>query len=173
MSRRLSLIGILLIVLVCSMSTVFAAEMNKTTQYQSKLGYKLEYPADWIGIGGDKGTVVAFKPKSEPESMSNANIYIMAKDASGMTLNGLEELNLNILRKSIPEFKLIRSESCLLSNKPGRAFSFSGKRGVNFQGLQFFTIQNNKAYIVTYTYNTKSGTYHEAAKKIIGSFTIN
>lgn len=177
--RRLVIIGVLLVFLVCSKGSAFAAGTDKVSVYENKTyNFKLEYPEGWMVKEEFMGSVACFISMSEPASESRPNFNVVVGDLSdypNRTLEKYGELSLMQLGRIITDFKLVRNERCSLSSNPAIMYIFDGKQGVyNLRWMQVYTLYNNKAYVITFTQgNTQFDKYEEIAKKIINSFTIN
>jgi len=61
MKRRLVIIGVLVVVLICSMTSAFASDSDNFVLYENKTyNFQLEYPEGWMVQEGFMGSVAAF-----------------------------------------------------------------------------------------------------------------
>lgn len=179
MKRRFAIIGVVLVFLVCSMGSAFAADNDKLTLYENETyNFKLEYPEGWMVEEGFMGCAAAFISMSESASEFHPNLNVVVQDISkypNLTLEKYCEFNMLQLGNFVTDFRLISNEKGSLSSNPAVIYIYDGKQGVyNLRWMQVYTLYNNKAYIVTFTSEkTQFNKYKEIAKGIINSFTIH
>lgn len=172
MKKRSCVIGVILIVLICSMATVFAAEGNNANLYENKkYGFKLEYPEGWVATKSNMEYVVVAITSTKPIKEFYPNVNVGVTDLSSypnITLERCVEDYISYFGNFLTDFKLVSNETSTLANRPAREFTYSFSKEIhnNIQCTQILTIYNNQLFVITYFYD------NEEAKKIISSFSF-
>ena len=124
------------------------------------------------------GVVIAvLAPRESVEDVFQENVNVIIQDlsASPMTLEDYTKLSENQIKTLLPEGKVFNIEDFTLSGLPAKAMIYSSKQAqLSLKYLGVWAIQNNKAYLVTYTaQQDKFETFLPQAKAIISSIKIN
>lgn len=177
MRKKLGVIGVLLLFLVCSMTTAFAGKSDKTTVYKNEeYNFKLSYPKGWVVEEYSEDTIVDFiSSDSESEFNTSANVVIDdLTDYPNVTLEEYIDDTIVQLKEEFTDLRLISNEKTLLSGQPARIIIFRGKyEGVAFRWRQAYTLYNDEMYIITFlTEDKKNKEYEEQFEKMIESFRM-
>jgi serine/threonine-protein kinase len=177
MRKSLSLLAGLLVVLLFSVQVACAAP---TLVYENNThGFRLSYPDKWAVTEGVMGTVAAFMSpleNSDDKFRENVNVLVQAlSEYPGMTLEKYEALSIDDMPKFVTDFKLIDRKDAVISGLPAKTITFTGRQGVfQIKFLQAYIIQNERAFVLTYTAEeAQYKKYLAPAQGIIFSIQIN
>jgi serine/threonine-protein kinase len=141
-------------------------------------GIRIKYPADWTKDEQIMGAVVVFfAPTEGPSDIFQENVNIIVQDLSAqpMTLDEYTELSLGQIEQFITDPSILDSSAVTLADIPGHRVVYTGKQGqYDLKWMQVWTVQNNKAYVISYTAETsKYSTFLGTAQEMIDSFEIS
>ncbi len=159
-SKALFFLLVIVVQVAVGGSEVGAANSSFKYYENTEFNFSLQYPSSWITQEGVMGTkYLAFLSALENENdLFQENINIVVEDLTGIdiTLKNYFELSYAQLEKIISDFSLISSESSIVANKDSETIIFSGVQGqLRLKWLQVYILNNNKAYVVTYTAEEK------------------
>jgi len=121
--------------------------------------------------------VVFFAPTEGPSDIFQDNVNIIVQDLSAqpMTLDEYTELSLGQIEQFITDPSILDSSAVTLADIPGHRVVYTGKQGqYDLKWMQVWTVQNNKAYVISYTAETsKYSTFLETVQEMIDSFEIS
>ena len=165
-------------------------ESIKTAVYNWKTltqdNFSVAYPTNWeVNTSGEDGTsLILFSPITSKGETFRANINLVIQDLENMDI-GSQSINL----KEYTEHSLIpiknnniKSGGKFISSDLVNIDGISHQKvlytGVSEEGLklkyeQYYWVQNNKAYVLTFTcQDYKFINYQSTAEKIMNSFSI-
>lgn len=141
------------------LSFSLAACGEKMKSYENPFyGVSIRYPQDWIPQEGVMGTVVTFvhvpkrKERKPYAFKENINIVVQELPEGEKTLSEYSDLVLEQLKMVMPDAEILKSEKVkFFKNRGHRIFCKVSQDNVQLKWLQTWTIENGKAYMVTYT----------------------
>jgi serine/threonine-protein kinase len=141
-------------------------------------GIRIKYPAEWTKQEQVMGAVVVFfAPTEGPSDIFQDNVNIIVQDLSAqpMTLDEYTELSLGQIEQFITDPSILDSSAVTLADIPGHRVVYTGKQGqYDLKWMQVWTVQNNKAYVISYTAETsKYSAFLETVQEMIDSFEIS
>jgi len=123
------------------------------------------------------GAIVAFIAPREGASdvfQENVNILVQDLSAQPMTLDEYTQLSVSQIGQVITDSNILDSSAVTLAGIPGHRVVYTGKQGqYDLKWMQVWTMQNNKAYVISYTAETgKYSTFLGTVQEMIDSFEI-
>lgn len=116
---------------------------------------------------------------SQPEDINDRfreNFNIVVQDLSSQPINLDEYIKLSLeqINQYITDVEIITSKKVMLANGEGYMLNYTGKQGqFNLEWLQFLTIKNNIAYVLSYTAEESNyDKYLEIINQMINSFRL-
>lgn len=134
--------------------------------------FSVSYPTGWAVSEENENVTVTFLAPKNPEIPEfQVNMNIIAEDLSGenLSLESYLDISLTNLESAIEDMKIIQKSPVTLNNKEFYMLSFDGKyANIGMRRHQYFTIENNVAYIFTLTTpSIKDYPEYEAAVRLI------
>lgn len=150
------------------------------TYDNSSFGIRFEIPSDWkkITLITDKLAVISFlHSENFSERTPNPSISISIEKLENITsLGQYITIADRLLNTTLNGFHIVQSQPTTLAGLPAnqRAFTIiQASTGLNIDSYQVITLNNNKAYIITYTSEaTKYSNYLPIFQKLVSSFQI-
>jgi eukaryotic-like serine/threonine-protein kinase len=136
-----------------SAATAFAAG-DMLPYENAQAGIKLHYPEEWTKKEGTAGAVVTLvTDKTGGKDTFSENVNVMVQDAGkAADLEGYTRLSVEQLKKMVNAFQLVTLEDAELGGKPAKRIRYTGKdkQGKTMEYFQTWTVDGNRAYLVTY-----------------------
>ena len=138
---------------------------------------RIRYPHTWeIQEIESQGTVARFLlPNYSASDSFVPSIIVMVEDLrKPMSLDEYTNSATKEITRFVANVEIIDSRSATLAKRRGHKIVYTGQDdGRIWQRLQFWTLKNNKAYIITYEAETsKSAKFLKTAQQMIDSFEI-
>jgi PsbP-like protein len=151
---------------------------NMTQPVRSFLTYKdqaslftINYPSDWKIITPKAGHVTFMSPSDFDSSRHIATLIVSAADTNMTTLN---QLNSQIKsRLSIVGAKIDNESQSTLSGLPAHKIVADSKlssKSAKFNGVEIFTLKNDKEYKISYNIGQTDG--FRTIQRMVDSFQI-
>jgi serine/threonine-protein kinase len=166
--------------------TFSAPENNSTSIMPSTLmsyenlsyGFKMGYPQDWTmkeAEPNNMNMVVGFLGPGE--DMAKPMNYVVVQVQSlpakqNISLDQYGQTVVNNLKKTYNDFNLLSTNNINISNSPAKelVYTFSSNKSP-YKLMLAYTMQNNKAYVITYCASpSKYAEFEGGAKTMISSF---
>ena len=144
------------ILIALPLLTTFSAEQAQITTKEirnEKLGFTLKIPTNWEILEDKFGVdLIGLAPASGPDLFrENFNILSIKLDTP-ITSEKFYEYNLQSLSQLLVDFDLENSEDVTIDNVKAKKIIFTHTMGVvNAKVIQYFMLENNKAYVLTFT----------------------
>ena len=140
--------------------------------------FSISYPEDWTADqSGQMGTkLFLFAPQEDANDKFNENINLMTEDlpSNSIDLDTYVEASEKQIKKYIDDAEIISSKRVTLNGKDFQNVSYTGSQSnLSLKFNQFYTIQDGKAYILTFT--CKEDTYDKydgLGTKIMNTFEL-
>jgi hypothetical protein len=156
-------------------------EMSEPKTYtNSKAGYTLQYPGDWIQR--DETRVTAFySPKEDDNDKFLENVVISADDVesqkSGITLDDLTQIWVQQNQKDITDgsFKMLDQGTTTIGGIPANVVTYTfTNEGKSIKGRGTVALKSGIAYVIVYTAEVDSyDQFVSGADMVISSFQLN
>ncbi len=169
--RKLSF---LLILFIC----IFQIKAQSNQKTLKGNDFQINYPEQWeVNQSGLMGSIFfIFSPLDDSTDKFRENINLVKQDLSGikMSLDDFVILSEKQLKTIITDAKIIQSKRITKNNNEHHLIILEGKQGFfHLKTMQYYWINDNKAYILTFTAEAdKFDNYFPKAKKIMDSFKI-
>ncbi len=167
----------LLVLLFC---TNVKSQPNRETGWLNlkEKSYSLKYPNNWeLDQSGQSNTsFILLSVLEVAEDLFRENINLIIQDLSGKNIDLAKytEISEGQIKTMMLNSKIIESE--LVKTKSGEHYKiiYAGdQNNFHLKFEQYYWVQNNKAYILTFTSEeSKFANYKEVAEKILNSFVI-
>ena len=139
--------------------------------------FSVQHPKNWtLDKSGIMGTnFILFSPLSNAEDTFKDNVTFIIQDLVGykLTLKQYTNISKNQIKNMITDSKIL---SCTTEKRHYLDFQkliYTGKQGIyNLQFTQYYWVENSKAYVLTFTEESKYGQYKIKGNKILNSFII-
>lgn len=146
---------------------------NVSTYKNYTFGINIQYPSDWKKVEDDRGSW--FRNTNE-----SVNVRVESMAYQNRSLDQLTIRQSNLTRQQFPGQTLAESDSTTIGdNYPAHKIVFTfpeepnALNGREFKEMQVWTINNSRAYIISYfTTVDDYDNYLPMAQKIINSFRI-
>lgn len=150
-----------------------AKTMNFSTYQNSTFGIRMQYPSDWKKVEDDRGSW--FRNTNE-----SVNVRVESITYQNQTLDQLRTRQIKLTGQQFPGRVLMESNATTIGdNYPAHKIVFtfpeepSDLIGTKYKEMQVWTINDSRAYIISYFTTTDAyDNYLPAAQKIIDSFRI-
>ena len=118
--------------------------------------YTIKYPKSWIFSADDQmgATFHILSPKDSEEDVFNENVNLIIQDLAGtnIDLDAFVQLSEKQIKELIPKSNIIRSERLKSGSLELHKVVYTGEiNGFNLKLIQHYQINNDKAYILTFT----------------------
>jgi len=140
--------------------------------------YSLKYPNNWeINKSGQMGTqFIIFSQLTSESDNFRENINLIIQDLTGynIELNEYVEISKKQIATMLTDCKIISSERVKKDGKEFHKSLYSGRQGIfDLQFEQYYLIENNKAYVLTFTCETSEfSNFKKIGEEILNSFSI-
>ena len=140
--------------------------------------YTIKYPDSFeLNVSGKMGTsFLLFLKQGSINEMFRENINLIIQDLKGLniSLDGFVEISENQIKTLITDGLLIESKRFKKDNSEFHELIYTGKQGIyELKWKQYFTIKNEKAYILTLTTEVEQfETYKTVGEEIMNSFKL-
>ncbi len=140
--------------------------------------YSIQYPASWeLNQNGQMGTsFILFAPLESTDDLFRENVNLLIQDLTGydLDLDKYTEITLDQIKMLITNSSLTESKRIQKGSEGFHYLIYKGDQGIfNLQFKQYFWVNNNKAFVLTFTSEqNKFATYEEVGKEILDSFTF-
>jgi len=159
-------------------TTIFVDDADILTYWNSDYGFQMDYPSTWTVREGYRGTIVLFNsPSDGRDDTFSENVNVNVEDLSnypGITLEEYYAVGNAKVAENLAGYKLISKENTVMAGSPAIKTVYTTTQDVGtIKVLQEVTLQNQKAYIITYG-GTLTGypKYLPYAQIMINSFMI-
>jgi len=168
--------GTLVQIFLLAILLVGCAEKLKTYEHSGEK-IKIKYPLGWEIQEGILGSVVIFNSDKEGENdRFQENLSVIVQDLGGqkITLEQYSAAVVNQIKHIIPSDQIMEAGTMTLSgNKGQKIVCRVAQGGFRLKLLQIWTIQGQKAYMITFTAEEdKYLKYQGVVQKMIKSFKI-
>lgn len=153
---------------------------NLLTYDNPTYGISIKYPQIWTKeenldpITGSLATFVS--PRQSGSDVFQENLRLIVQDLAGknVTLDEYTRTYINEIKLFSPDAEIVEQGNTHLANRPARQIIYTVNEGeYTLKYFQVWTIQDNKAYVITYTSETSQySDYLKTAQKMINSFEI-
>jgi len=140
--------------------------------------YEIQYPSDWeLDQSGQMGTTfMLFSAVENDADLFKENLTLIIQDLSGHNLD-LDEytaLSLEQIETLITSSNILESKRRKAKNGDYHQLIYTGKQGIyDLKFLQYFWVEENAAYLLTFTCEVKSfKKFQTVGEKIMDSFII-
>ena len=168
------------IILLCFLPAFVFAQMGveKAEDWKKleKDGYSIEYPANWdLDESGQMNTsFVLLSLQEDPLDQFQENVNLLIQDLTGMgiDLDKFTELSLAQLKVMIEDSEVIESKAREANGRQFHSILHKGKQsGFDLTFYQYYWIENEKAYVLTLTTETKKfEKFNVVGTQILDSF---
>jgi eukaryotic-like serine/threonine-protein kinase len=155
------------------------SDANSTLYQNDTYGIQFQAPYNWdkTEIISDKIVDIEFVSQEKISSLPAATIGIVIEKnlPSNFTLDKYTQKTDESIHAMLGNFNLTSSSSNILAGNPAneRILSLDGPRGTNLIVTQIYTLNNNNAYVITYTSQAQVfAKYLPMAQKIFSTFSI-
>jgi hypothetical protein len=153
------------------------------TYKNSMYGFEIQYPSNWekIDFGQaieEDGRHVVVTFLSPPEgALDIFREYLVIQVGNPMFNRSLEQYvdtQINSLRDSLPDFRIVESNSTTVADNRAHTIVYTFKVGEDeYKMTEFWTIKGDKIYYLKYsTESEKSDNHGSTIRKMIDSFRI-
>jgi len=179
-------LNFVLVVIIIAIMTTCGQAKQKNMQNANPTNWKtleqrdytIKYPDSFeLNTSGQMGTsFLLFFKQSSANEMFRENINLIIQDLKGLniSLDGFVEISENQIKTLITDGILIESKRFKKDNSEFHELIYTGKQGVyELKWKQYFTIKNEKAYILTLTTEVEQfETYKTVGEEIMNSFKL-
>lgn len=143
----------------------------------TKYGISVQHPSDWTVTEDFMSTVSVMigSPAKDSSDALKENVSIIVQDlsASPVTLAEFDSLNRAELASAITDFSLLNSGDCTINGIAGKFVEYTGTQGkLSLKLYQAWTIDNNMAYVYTFTAGVETyDEYKATSDAILSSLT--
>ncbi|MGA7899806.1 MAG: PsbP-related protein [Nitrososphaeraceae archaeon] len=139
-----------------------------------ELGFAINYPEGWIHELHAKGLVTFLTTVDDSTSPFPIGLAIKVQQMrQKVSLEQITRVQISNLTKSHHDFRLLESKNYTLGGTHAHqvVFTASDSHKEHRKAMQIWTINNNKAYLITYKADPKQySTYFPVIQKMVGSF---
>jgi hypothetical protein len=145
-------------------------------------GIRIQYPSDWQKLEFSRrdslGIAVIFRSPPENASdtkLENLLIQVGNLPSQNISLEALNNANINNLKQSLIDFELIELNATTLSgNNPAHKVVYTNREGEDeLKTMQVVSIKEDKVYLITYTAEaSRYDRYLPTIQKMIDSFRL-
>ncbi|MCX8122895.1 MAG: DcrB-related protein [Spirochaetes bacterium] len=150
------------------------ARKEKGRYYNDEYGFSIVFPKYWEIQQKEMGAVViALSPEEGSKDDFRENVAITVENMTdNVTLEQYFELSQKNLKNYSKDYKLLYKNTTWLAKKPAMILGFTySMSGLKLKVLQYYCLNNSKAYVITCTALPHSfGRYEESFLKIVRSF---
>jgi len=145
--------------------------------YQQK-GYTINYAENWeLNNSSQMGTEFILFSRLEGSGdvfRENVNLIVQDLPAKGMSLADYTALSEAQIKTLITHSKLLSSKRIKSGSREYQRLEYTGQQGVySLHFVQYYQIQHNKAYVLTFTAEQNQFTrYREEAEMMLQSFQV-
>ncbi|MEY2924312.1 MAG: hypothetical protein RLZZ337_860 [Bacteroidota bacterium] len=171
--NKLRITGIILLI---ANLTVFG-QSNEWISLNEK-NYSIQYPDNWeLNQSGQLGTsFILFSELSSDTDRFKENVNLIIQDLAGynIDLNGYVEISESQIKTMITDGNIILSNRIKQNKTEYHKIIYTGKQGIfNLKFEQLYWIQNDKAYVLTFTCEaTEFNNFMAIGERILNSFEI-
>ena len=177
-------IQILLLLTACGGSTV---KQSPVLQVQKKIegwksldekNYSIQYPPEWeLNQSGQMGLdFILFSPLENAKDQFRENVNLVTEDVAGknIDLNKYTKLCEEQIKTMITNSVLLDSKRIKVGDINYHRTIFTGVQGIyNLKFVQYYMVENEKAYVVTFTCTQATySAFKEVGENILNSFYI-
>ena len=172
------IIQVFLLLLISTATFAQTAEVKEKMISLDEKNYHIDYPANWDLDQSRAGAeFFIFSKLTGEEDKLKENINLIIQDLSGHNIKDLDAfvtLSENQVKTILKGVKILSSERVKSENSEFQKLLYSGEMGVyNLTFLQYYWVENNKAYVLTFTSETTQyDQYKDLALQILDSFKI-
>lgn len=138
--------------------------------------FSIQYPEDWdLDSSKQMGTsFILFSPPESEKDTFKENINLIIQDLNGMNidLDRFAELSLGQIKSMVTNSAVLESKKIKKGNTEFHRIIYTGDQGVfHLQFEQYYFIQQEKAYVLTFTSEMNSFLHFKViGEKILNSF---
>lgn len=180
--KQLRLPGIftvLMVIIACSQETNSSnTKSHKDWETLDGTDYSIQYPDSFnLDKTGQLGTLFfLFSNRTSQLDLFQENINLVVQDLSGQNidLNKYVEISEEQIKTMLNDGKILASERLKNNSKELQRIIYTGKQGqLALKWLQYYWIENNKAYILTLTSEENQyDKYAPVSEEIMNTFII-
>ncbi|MEN9571311.1 MAG: hypothetical protein RL172_2542 [Bacteroidota bacterium] len=170
------------IILFCLLFTAAkftAAQQKPPVKTITKNGYSITYPNKWAADSSGKmgADLYIFSEKENEQDRFRENINVLIQNLSGMgiDLDRYVQLSIDQIKSLLPGSKIFETKRMSTASKrPYHKIIYSmNQQGFELMVEQYYFVNANKAYVVTYTAEvTRFEQYKQSAEQILNSFSL-
>ena len=121
-----------------------------------KTGFSIQYPNNWtIDESGHMGTkLIIFSPLSDVKDTFKENVNFIIQDLIGhkISLKEYTEISKRQIKGMITDSEILSCTTEKLHNLNFQKLIYTGRQGIYLlQFTQYYWVENNKAYVLTFT----------------------
>lgn len=142
-------------------------------------GYSIHYPNGWC-VDNSLSMGLSFVIYSQPPATNNRfreNVNLMVQNLAGQNMNmdSFVQKSQEQIKTMLKNESILESERIRVNGKEYHKIHYKGNsRGYDLEFLQYYRIQNNKAYILTLTCEaTEFRKFVKTAERMMASFTVH
>jgi len=141
------------------------------------LGFQMDYPSDWTVDTSSSYVDVSFMSPISEEDVFAENVNFTTEDLTpypGTTLDDYAAAALGQIATAMPEYVLVEQGTRILGEyEAGYLLGDYPLAGYNVEVMSVFAIDNETAYIITYTGEVeKSAEYTDIIDTMLASFKL-
>ncbi len=185
--KKLHLLGyfaLMLAFVACGQSSQKETKTEVNTAIQKnwksldESDYSIQYPDTFeIDKSGQMGmSFILLSKQTSQQDLFRENVNLLIQDLRGQNINldKYVEISESQIKTMITEGNLLESKRLTDKNKEFQRVIYTGKQGqFEFKWLQFFWVENKKAYILTFTCELNQfENYVSVGEEIMKSFVI-
>jgi hypothetical protein len=139
---------------------------------------RIQYPSDWEKLEfSRRNIVVIFRSPAENSSdtkLENLLIQVGNLPFQNISLEALNNVNIDTLRNSLVDFELVESTATTIAYNPAYTIVYTDRVGQDeHKTMQVLSIKEDKVYLITYTAEaSRYDRYLPTIQKMIDSFRI-
>ena len=143
-----------------------------------KTEFSIQYPKHWtIDESGRMGTkFIIFSPLSDVKDIFKDNVNFIIQDLIGhkISLKEYTEISKRQIKSMITDSEILLCTTEKSHNLNFQKLIYTGRQGVYLlHFIQYYWVENNKAYILTFTTETAQfDRYKDIGNRILSSFKI-
>lgn len=136
--------------------------------------YSIKYPELWESVDDEDAAFMLAAPLESENDKFTENVNLMFEQDITADLNSYFEYNLAQIKELIPSATIHEKSSITQAGYPCYKLHMSFEQeGVNITSIQYYWVQNSRAYVLTFTAETKKyDEYKTVFSNILNSFEI-
>lgn len=152
--------------------------LSKNWRQLTGNGYSIQYPQNWCvdnSLRMGLSFVIYSQPPAENKNFrENVNLTIQNLAGQNMNMDKFVKKSQEQIKTMLKNESILESERIYINGIEYHKIRYKGNcRGYNLEFLQYYRLQNEKAYILTLTCEASQfGKYVKIAEKMMASFKL-